>query len=550
MSFGIRNSWRIAIIGLVVGGSVVLSLGYTYAETQVSAQNPDPTLLQINTDPFTNTDSNHKTQVEPGSFSSGDTIVTAMQSGRYFDGGASDISYSTSLDDGRTWRTGTLPGVTVFATPPGPYARASDPSVAYDARHNVWLISYLGIKSPNTADVVVSRSTDGGVTFEPPVVISSQGTDLLDKNWTTCDNSRSSRFFGNCYTEFDDNSQLNLVQLSTSSNGGKTWGQPRTTPDGACVIGGQPLVQPNGTLVMPISDCFEATVLSIVSTDGGDTLSLPAFISQFIFFGAAGNLRSGGLVSADIDREGTVYVTWADCRAEFRCTAGVDDLMLSTSRDGTTWSVPMRIPIAALGSTLNPMLPGLGVDHSTARNSARLGLVYYFYPNQVIGNEFCTVETCQLETGFISSTNGGQTWGTPQTLAGPMSLVWLPLTTQGFMVGDYMATSFVSGDQHDMAATSLASGNRRETALAFPMFMVASAPTSETTCSNLVTGAPGQHCNQPTFTIGNGIPVGGRAEAESPAQTASEAATTANASPARHFQVPVRSPAQRGRTAN
>jgi hypothetical protein len=523
---------------------VALSLGYTYAASsqfdagpQVFAQNTDPALLQINSDPFTNTTSNHRTQVEPGSFSFGNTIVTAMQSGRFFDGGASDIAYSTSLDGGRTWQANTLPGVTVFSTPAGPYARASDPSVAYDARHNVWLISYLGIKNLNTADVVVSRSTDGGLTFGAPVVISSQGTDLLDKNWSTCDNSPTSRFFGHCYTEFDDNTNLNLVQVSTSSDGGRSWDAPVTTPDQTCVIGGQPLVQPNGTLVMPISDCFESSVLSIVSTDGGRTLSQPAFISQQIFFGAAGNLRSGGLVTADIDRNGTVYVTWADCRAEFRCTAGVDDLMLSTSDDGMTWSVPRRIPIAPIGSTLNPMLPGLGVDHSTAGRSARLGLLYYFYPNQVIGNNFCGTTQCQLEVGFISSTNGGRTWGAPQTLAGPMDLRWLPLTTQGFMVGDYFATSIVSRDEH-------------ETAVAFPIFMVASPPRTGNACSNLNTGAPGQGCNQPTFTVGNGITIGGAAEAESPAQTAAEAAATSPSAPLARFQVPNHISATHGLTAN
>jgi hypothetical protein len=545
MSAAIRKSWRFAIVCAVVCGSLALSLGYTYASNsqfdagpQVFAGNTDPTLLQINSDPFTNTDSNHKTQVEPGSFSFGNTIVNAMQSGRYFDGGASDISYSTSLDGGRTWKANPLPGVTVFSTPPGPYARASDPSVAYDARHKVWLVSYLGIKNPNTADVVVSRSTDGGVTFGSPVIVHSQGTDLLDKNWTTCDDSPSSRFYGNCYTEFDDNTQLNLVQLSTSSDGGQSWGAPVTTPDAACVIGGQPLVQPSGTLVMPISDCFETSVLSITSTDGGRTLNQPAFVSQQIFFGAAGNLRSGGLVSADIDHDGTVYVTWADCRVESRCTAGVDDLMLSTSADGMSWSVPRRIPITPVGSTLEPMLPGLGVDHSTGGRSANLGLVYYFYPNQVIGNNFCTVDQCQLEVGFISSTNGGRTWGKPQTLAGPMNLRWLPLTTQGFMVGDYFSTSIVSNDKH-------------ETSVAFPVFMVASPPTPpDTTCSNDTTGAPGQLCNQPTFTAGNGIAIGGGAEAESPAQTAAEAAATSPAAPQAQFQVPSHISTTRGRTAN
>ncbi len=47
----------------------------------------------------------------------------------------------------------------------GPYDRATDPSVAYDARHHVWMISSLAIKDPVGTvavrrDIVVSRAHD------------------------------------------------------------------------------------------------------------------------------------------------------------------------------------------------------------------------------------------------------------------------------------------------------------------------------------------------------------------------------------------------------
>src|SRR5438874_11316936 len=102
-------------------------------------------LVQLSSDPFQNTDSQHKTQVEPDTFAFGNTVVSTFQSGRFFDGGASDIGWATSTNGGSTWTHGFLPSSTVFATPPGIYPRASDPSVAYDAKHNVWLISWLGI---------------------------------------------------------------------------------------------------------------------------------------------------------------------------------------------------------------------------------------------------------------------------------------------------------------------------------------------------------------------------------------------------------------------
>src|SRR2546421_993876 len=125
------------------------------------------TLVQLSSDPYTNTTSQHKTEVEPDTLSSGLTIVSAFQVGRFFNGGSSNIGFATSTNGGQTWTSGFLPSSTVFATPPGIYPRASDPSVAYDAKHNVWMISWLGIKDPavGPVDVLVSRSTDGGLTF-------------------------------------------------------------------------------------------------------------------------------------------------------------------------------------------------------------------------------------------------------------------------------------------------------------------------------------------------------------------------------------------------
>jgi hypothetical protein len=76
------------------------------------------------------------------------------------------------------------------------------------------------------------------------------------------------------------------------------------------------------------------------------------------------------------------------------------------------------------------------VDRSTSGASARIGLAYYYYPTAA-----CTSSTCQLNVGFISSTNGGASWGAATNVAGPMSLSWLANTSQGRMVGDYISTS-------------------------------------------------------------------------------------------------------------
>ena len=415
------------------------------------------TLVQISTDPYTNTDSQHMTEVEPDTFASGSTIVSAFQVGRFFGGGASNIGFATSTNGGQSWTQGFLPGTTVFATPAGVYARVSDPTVAFDARHNVWLISYLGLRNPfPPVDVLVSRSTDGGLTWSNPIVVNNDG-DFLDKNWTACDSSASSPFYGNCYTEFDDNTFGDLIQMSTSTDGGLTWGAALSTSHNAHGIGGQPLVQPNGTVIVPINGFagVNFTMLSFTSSDGGASWSSPNIIARVGFHHAAGSIRDSiPLPSAEMDASGKVYVVWQDCRFEPTCNAS--DLVLSTSTDGKKWSKLTRIPLDPRGSGVDHFFPGLAVDPSTSGSSARLAVTFYYYP---VAN--CTTATCVLNVGYSTSADGGASWSTTTQIAGPMSLTWLPNTSQGFMVGDYISTSFSGGP-------------------AFPVIAVADAPSGST----------------------------------------------------------------------
>src|SRR5437764_6002682 len=159
-----RQRRRITLLSVVTLSALFFSLALVAASPVHAAGEQ---LTKISSDPYTNPDSNHKTQVEPDTFAFGKTIVATFQSGRFFNGGASNIGWATSTNAGETWTHGFLPATTVNATPPGPYPRVSDPSVAYDAKHKVWNISYLGIVNPATGpvDVLVSRSTNGGLTW-------------------------------------------------------------------------------------------------------------------------------------------------------------------------------------------------------------------------------------------------------------------------------------------------------------------------------------------------------------------------------------------------
>jgi hypothetical protein len=406
-------------------------------------------LTQVSSDPFTVAPGQHATEVEPHMLANGTTLVAAFQTGRIAPGGSTDIGWATSTDGGATWTHGFLPGLTT-GEGTGPYDAASDPAVAYDAKHGVWMIASLPISnSSQTPAVAVSRSSDG-MTWQSPVSVDSTAVSS-DKNWIVCDSWPNSPHYGNCYVEWDNPASNDEIFMNTSSDGGLTWGPTLPTANLADGLGGQPLVQPNGTVVVPIETFGSvADVISAFSSsDGGMTWTAPVNIANIQVHTDAGGIRSGPLPSAAMDGAGTVWVVWEDCR--FRGSCSTNDLVYSTSPDGVNWSVVTRIPIDATSSTVDHFIPGIGIDPATSGASAHVALHYYYYPQSN-----CTLSTCQLLVGYISSANGGSTWNAPVALTGPMLLSWLPNSQNGLMVGDYIATVFTNGVPHGVFAVASA----------------------------------------------------------------------------------------------
>jgi len=416
-------------------------LGFAISLALVAPAHAQFTLVKISNDSFHNSDSQHKTEVEPDTYSWGSTMVAAFQVARVSGGGGADLGFSTSTDSGKTWTQGYLPGLTVNYKG-GSNSAASDASVAYDAKHGQWLISSLPIGNSGL-NVAVSRSPNG-LKWGNPIMVDSSGGD--DKNWITCDNSPKSRFYGNCYTEWDSGT----IFMSTSSDGGLTWGPAKTTADQAGGIGAEPLVQPNGQVVVPF---LGGSMMAFTSTDGGASWNQSFTIANVTTFQGNSSLRSVGfpLPSTGIDKSGKLYVVWSDC--SFRSGCSTNDLVMSTSTNGTKWTLPARIPIDKLSSTVDHFIPGLAVDRATSGKAAHLTATYYYYPQAN-----CDDSTCQINVGFTTSTNGGKTWTGGKNLAGPMKISWLPNSQNGPMLADYMSSSYVSGK-------------------AFGVFMVAHAPS-------------------------------------------------------------------------
>lgn len=434
-SFAASGDGRVDTLGCGGGLDVVnADLG------DAVAADCDAVSRQLSLDSERKSRAQHETQVEPDGHAFGSTIVTVFQSGRFIDGGAANIGFATSRNGGGTWKSGLLPGLTFFSTPPGGSFSVSDPVVAYDAAHRWWLAASL-----TGNGILVSRSRDG-LSWNRPLTAALAPGGEYDKEWIVCDNWRTSRFRGRCYLSYM-NSELDLIETRHSTDGGRTWSPPVNVdaprPD-AEVNGVQPVVRPNGDLVLVFSALATiqsaSAIVATRSTDGGEGFALPVSIAR-LQDSAGSWMRAPSFASVDVDAAGTVYAAWSDSCYTEQCTT---DIVLARSPDGVTWTTPASVPIARPDGSPDHFLPALAVDPATAGEKARVAIVYHSIGPSIAcdGAGACLA----VDVGVTTSRNGGRTWGRAQRLnAVPMSPFWMADTSLGRMLGDYVAVSWARG---------------------------------------------------------------------------------------------------------
>ena len=419
----------------------------------------DSVARQVSRDRTTDLRSQHETQVEPHSLAVGRTVVSAFQSGRFdAGGGAAAIGWATSTDAGRTWRSGTLPTTR--------FSAVSDPVVAFDAVHTTWLVAYVAV-SGQSVDVYVSRSRDARTWEAPtPVAVAPSPNADYDKEWIACDNGASSRFRGRCYVSYLDTGSATIVTRA-STDGGRTWGAPVGSRagivEGSFVNGAMPVVRPNGDLLVfatvfaPFGGTGGDWVALTASTDGGASFSPAARVASLEHEDVLG-LRAPPLVSAAVDPRGLVRVVWSDCRFRDECRS--NDLVLTTSTNGTSWTPPELLPSTVSSRRTDALIPALAVD------SANVAVVYYTLP-QPAG---CAQAACPGPDAWLLTQRAGA-WSVPRRLSPQaMSFGWLADTGLGSMVGDYTSVSWVAGKPLAVLAlaTEPENGALREAIFAAP----------------------------------------------------------------------------------
>jgi BNR repeat protein len=222
--------------------------------------------------------------------------------------------------------------------------------VCYIAFDKLGTFNYWGHNASRNG-VFVRRSLDGGKIWEAnhvPVAeqVTAPGIPFEDKPWIVSDVSKN-RYAGNLYVGWTrwtlTNSQ---IVLSRSTDDGQTWSPPveidrhpgLPRDDNGAAEGFAGAVGPDGRLYAIWSQ--DDDILLTVSRDGGKTFSRarPILHTAPIMFAIQTLERANGFPQIAIDPQGRLYVTWSDYRN------GDLDVFCSTSTDGgRKWSDPVRV---------------------------------------------------------------------------------------------------------------------------------------------------------------------------------------------------------------
>lgn len=378
-------------------------------------------------------------QAEPHiarSVTNDDFLTATFQEGRFTDGGAVDVGYSVSHDGGLTWSRALLPNLTMAFN--GPYFRATDPVVSYDLSGNIYISTDAATENNfNNGAIVVSKSADGGNTFNAPVTVyrPPNNNNFPDKEWLAVNTFSGTSTVGRVIVTFtlfsNTTNNLNPIYRSYSDNGGTSWSSiTNVTGAGSSVQGSQPVYLPNGNCVIVYWNFGTNTapgerLEAIISTNGGNTFGAPFLIAHATEWNEP-NIRSGGfLPAAAIDRiTGAIHVVYQTV------LNGSPRIAYTKSTDGgVSWTTPIAI-------SDNPA--GLGVFNpaiAVAPGGRTLSAVFYDHRDNAASQTLVNMYLAQ-------SFDGGATWQPNIRLSSVTTDATLaPLTSGGYMLGDYLGVA-------------------------------------------------------------------------------------------------------------
>jgi hypothetical protein len=375
--------------------------------------------------------------------------VTVAHDGRYPDGGAVGISHAWTRDGGLSWRHAPVRFITTAAG--GVWERASDPVLAFGPTGDVYL-STIAFNSSATdchSVVLVSRSTDGGATFAPPVTAQATNdcTIFNDKNWLAVDTGARSPHRGRVY-QFWSYFVGDFAQqrVRWSDDRGRTWSAAAVvTPDETDTQNSQSLIRPDGSVTDVYMD-FTGTdrkpdreregadlraaapaaepgvaLRARTSRDGGRTWSPPVVLATDVG-GDVPGVRCC-LPSAGVDPvNGRLYAVWE--------STDLSLLRASSSADGRRWSTPVTVDTKRTSTT--------EVVNADVAAYRRTVLVSYGVRDSAVA------DGRYVRQQVIVSHDAGRRFGDPLAV-GPRSDLQFAAQAGGAFPGDYIGTAVSHG---------------------------------------------------------------------------------------------------------
>ncbi len=369
-----------------------------------------------------------------------DFLTAVFQEGRFTDGGAVDCGFSVTHDGGLTWTRALIPKLTMASG--GTYLRATDPVAGIDLSGRVFL-NTEGTTTPDFADgtILVSRSTDGGATFETPFVVyrPPNGNIFPDKPWMAINTFSGTATAGRIvvtWTQFGTTAASPIFR-AFSDDHGVTW-SPAVPIHAATTSaqGSQPVFLRDGRLAIVYwnfsgsgftGDDAPAPgpeeIEMVLSNDGGVTFGAPTPVAGVARYDQP-NIRNGVfLPSATTDRiNGHLSLVYQGLD-----TTGLPRIFFSKSTNaGTTWTTPIAI-------TDNPGTGVFNAALAASPDGQRLTASFYDQRDNAAG------DTTHCNLYFAQSLDSGATWAPNLRLTSKTTDATLaPLTDQGYMLGDYL----------------------------------------------------------------------------------------------------------------
>ena len=262
---------------------------------------------------------------------------------------------------------------------------SGDPALAFDSQGNAYLAGIAFAVSPvpgpnpgRDSVVFVAKSADGGETYSQITIVARAISRFTfhDKEWIAVDLTNDYVYV--VWVRFNAALVAEMV-VSRSTNGGLTWSIPRIISDATSgefqIQGAYPMVTPDGTLHITWADFQTNRLRYVRSTDQGASFSTPVDIGDFTDIPNPlpnSAFRSAMLPQGAADRgysqfQGSLYLAWNDYRNNDT------DVYLVYSRDGgTNWSGPARVNQNPLGDGTDQFMPDIHVTEQ-----GYVVLVYY-----------------------------------------------------------------------------------------------------------------------------------------------------------------------------